>query len=154
MPIVLVAIHEKRPKDTDKDGFQLRYIAEVHGTAIEGAQITIEMLDEALEQKRRDSGVYQCKYQEVRDALQVIMDAAPKPWTSNIFVRIGAGLLAFALTMVMGAAVAAGTLFWLVVCAVKKQSGMLTMAETAVMWSILDWRPIIHPLIRIALGKR
>ena len=137
LPLVVAKATERRPKDVDKDGFQLRYIAALDGAA---SDYIVELLDGAMGPKTKAPGVYHAKYDEVREALQNILDDAPKPKAPPMVFRVLAGIAAVALTAAFGFFAVAGTIFWLAVCAMKRQSGLLTMAETAVVWRILDWR--------------
>lgn len=154
LPIIRVLIHKKMPKPIDKEGFRLRYTTtDLPETAVQGAQLAIEALDESMGPRTKAPGMYQAKYDEVRRAYQAILDKAPKPRGRPILLRIAAGLLAIALMFAMGFCLTGGIIIWMVVCAFKHQSGLLTMAETAIVWRILDWSPTIRFFGRYALGK-
>jgi hypothetical protein len=153
LKITIIQIADKSPKPLDRDGFELRYIAGLDQASVVGATVTIGKLNNHFGKKTKGNGVYQATYEEVRAQLQVFMDEAPRPIKRNPFVRGAAGIAAVALMFAMGFCAVGGTMFWLVVCAFKRQSGLLTMAESAVVWRMLDWRPMIHYLVRIALGR-
>lgn len=152
LPLVVAKVVQRKPKSTDKDGFYTRYIAAVDDQATEGAEAVIEMLDEAMGDARKGPGVYQASYEAVRSAYGEIIASRQAP-RHHVAVRIASGVAALLLTIAFTAAVTLGTIAWLFVSAFKKQSGLLTMAETAVLWSIFDWRPLIRKLARIAYGK-
>lgn len=153
LKFTIAQIVEKAPKPVDRDGFELRYIAALDQASLLGAQTVIDKLDVHFGKRTKSEGVYQAPYEEVRAQLQAFLDEAPRPFKRNLIVRSAAGVAAVALMFAMGFCAVGGTMFWLVVCAFKRQSGLLTMAESAVVWRMLDWRPMIHYLVRIALGR-
>lgn len=153
LKLTIAQIVEKAPKAVDRDGFELRYIAALDPAGVKGAQIVIDKLDVYFERRTRAEGVYQAPYDEVRTQLQAFLGQAPRRLVRHPIVRGAAGVAAVLLMFAMGFCAVGGTMFWLVVCAFKRQSGLLTMAESAVVWRMLDWRPMIQRLVRIALGR-
>ena len=153
LKITVAKIVERRPKNVDKDGFELRYLCALNGHGVRGAEIVINDLDVHFGDRTKAVGVYQVPYEKVHSRLQIILNNAPQPWYRKMPVRIAAGIAAAALMVAMGFVATAVTIGWLAICAFKKQSGLLTMAETAVVWKIFDWRPMIQRLTRIALGR-
>lgn len=73
--------------------------------------------------------------------------ATSRPTQWNQGLRVGALILAVVLAMAMAAILPQVTIMWLIITTLRNQSGLRAMAETAVVWSIFDWRPAIHKLI-------
>jgi hypothetical protein len=88
-------------------------------------------------------------HQDVMRALSAIIVASseievkPAPKDFSQYVSLIAGLL---LTLAMCAILPLAVVGWLAICAFKRQSSLLTMYESEMVWSILDWRPTIAKL--------
>jgi hypothetical protein len=148
LPVVRVSV-ERRRTDVTRDGFRLRYMAPIAPDSEAHADSVISMLDDDLGRRTRGHGVYQAKYDEVRAAYGLLLaEAGPEPtdfWQESL--RAGAIVLAVALTVTMAFVLPITVFMWLIISAVKRQNGLVAMAEASVVWSIVDWRPLIHKLI-------
>ena len=154
LKLTMASVKRTKPKEFDKDGFRLMYIAPLHDdAAIAGADHIIDSLDDHFGPKTKGRGVYQVGYGPVRDALQVLLNDAPRAWHQRWPVRIGAGLAAVSLGFLM---IFVGSIAWclfLFIITVANGSALRRMAEGAVLSMFLDWRPIIYKLGRIACGR-
>lgn len=147
LPVTVARVTDRRPKPVDKDGFRLRYVAETPEDPT-GAEIALNRLDESFGSKCKAPGVYQASYEEVRQVFQAVLDEAPKPPRPPLVLKILAGCgiaVCFAWSALVGPWAIIG---WIVICMFKKQSGLLTMGETAVVWSIFDTRLLVTRLWR------
>lgn len=148
MPVVMVRVCKRRENST-KDGFRLRYCAELSAKSEEHADDVISTLDEAMGTATKAHGVYQAKYDDVRRVYEGLLNSVGSSSggpTDTGLLRALALMAGICLTIAMVVIVPMVTIFWLVVCAFKRQSGLVTMGETFVMGNIFDWRPLIHKL--------
>ncbi len=138
----------KRREDTTKDGLRLRYIVELDEAGQNNADNVITMLDDAMGKRCKAHGFYQAKYEDVYAVYKDLLDASIRENTplDTGLLRAAALMLGVALTGAMCFLLPMVILAWLIICAFKSQSGMLTAAESAVVWTIFDWRPLIHKL--------
>jgi hypothetical protein len=147
LPVVVAAIHKKRPHGADRDGFSARYIAQLDANGVRGAELVIAQLDDLMGSKTKAPGTYQSSYQEVRELFDAIMQDAPKPEPRPVWLRWLALLTALALAAIMAVTIPWAVLFWLFWSAIRSVNGLVLAAETEVLFSILDWRPTITRLI-------
>lgn len=149
LPLSLASIESKR-RDKTKDGFELRYIVAI-SDATQGDHV-ISLLDDMLGDATRSHGVYQARYENVHAAYKTLLDAAMVPeginWTPML--QAAAMIAGISLTVAMCVLLPMAVIFWAVISMFKRQGGITAMAETAVVWSIFDWRPIIHKLFHYA----
>jgi hypothetical protein len=145
MPLVRASV-EKRRKDLTRDGFALRYSVDVSDQPPEHCEQVIGLLDAALGSRTKAHGVYQAKFEDVMSAFEGL-PRDPPPTDHSDWLRPFALMAAVALTVGMCVLLPLAVIFWMFIAAVQRQSGLVTMAESAVVWSILDWRPTIHRLI-------
>jgi hypothetical protein len=153
MPLVRISV-EKRRRDHDKFGFRLRYVLEISDDQEGHAEHVISLVDDAMGKATKAHGTYQAKYEDVRAAYGELLDAARPPETVPWHDVLRPVALALAATLMVGMIVLIppATVLFLFVSAIKRQSGLAAMAESAIIWSILDWRPTIYRLIRFGLG--
>ena len=149
MPIIRVSI-EPRRRDETKDGFRLRYIVQV--ASADHADDVISTLDDLMGKQTRAHGIYQASYDAVKaeydGLLRDAMSDAPLDWSP--LLRAAAVVAGVVLTIGMSIILPCAVLLWLFVSALKSQSGLTAMAESAVVWSIFDWRPFIQRLFHYA----
>jgi hypothetical protein len=157
MPLVLVDVTDLKPKVRGKDGFELFWCVEVFEGNLRGAELAIERLDERMGSRRRHRGVYQAKLEDVWAELSAILAEHAAQASAPLLTpmeRVACGVAAAALLFVMTAIAVPATIAWMVVCAFRKQSGLHAMADTAILFSIFDWRALIHKLARMAYYGR
>lgn len=151
MPLTQVAIHKRRPKSPDKTGFVVRYTSPVDSER--GAELVIQTIDELMGSKTKAPGVYQARFEEVWEVYEaILMELEPAPKYPT-WLRWGAFALAMAIIAGYTAAMSWLIVVWLIICAFKKQSGLVTAAETEVLFSIFDIRPILRRLLNVWKGK-
>lgn len=150
--IVRANLVERRPnpRKADPDGFVLRYTVQITEQAVEGALQAIDMLDDAMGDRTKGGGVYQASYADVRAAYESVLGAAPRPKGDHIAMRalclvVGAALLGASCCLIVWS-----TIVWAVICMFRNRSGLMVMAESAIIWSIVDWRRPAMLLIRRA----
>lgn len=148
LPVVVARI-EKRREETDRDGFRLRYVAKIPEGHADAARTVIEMLDDRMGKATRAPGVYQAKYEAVREAYSEVLPV-PAVRKRPLWLRCLAGATAFALIFGMIACLTFVVPFLLFFGAIKKQSGFAFMAEVALVTDFFDWRPTIARLIDYA----
>lgn len=154
-PLVRVEILDKR-FTKDKQGFYAVHTVHLETeTEIDGARHTIAVLDNMFAASRKASGVYQTDLQSVVDAYEAILEGQDQPTPRPIQDRIAAGFAAGLLFLWI---TGAGTVFfvcWLVIIAVRQQSGLMAVAETAFIHTVLfGHRDLFVKLVEIALGRR
>lgn len=147
LPLVRAGIEKRRPQATAKDGFRLRYCAEVSESALPGAEQVLEMLDDAMGSATKAPGVFQANYETVRHQYQLLLDAAPKAGGRPTWLRYLALALALALALTMAAIIPWVIFMYLFFAAFQSKSGLLAAAEASFIWSIFDWRPTIRKLV-------
>ena len=147
MPLTVAAIHKRRPRSPDKSGFVVRY--ESPADNVRGAEMVISALDELMGERTKAPGVYQARFEEVFELYGRILDDLAPPPKYAAWQRWGAFGLAMALIAVFTAVMSWLIVVWLIICAFKKQSGLVTAAETELLFSIFDIRPILRHLLKV-----
>jgi hypothetical protein len=152
-----VDVRPKAPKFhvTDKSGFVLVLCVALDDEDAEfGARGVMKAMDEMMGVKTKAPGIYQADVREVIELYESIMEQAPEPGPSHSpLQRVMAGVAAVVLLVWTCGVGVWAMLIWLIICGFKNQSGLLTMAETSVVWSIFDCRRLIQHYGRIALGR-
>jgi hypothetical protein len=154
MPLVIVDVTDLRPKVKAKDGFEVFYCVKIEPSAVLGAEIVIDRLGIIFGTRTKHRGVFQAKLDDVWSAVVSELEAAASIPRYSVPERVGAGAAALALLFVSCAVATPCVLAWMVVCAFRKQSGLRAMAETAVVFSLFDFRRPIRHFGRIALHGR
>lgn len=151
LPLIRVSVEPKR-KDQTRDGFVLRYIMDVGPHNAKHADDVITTLDGLMGKSTRAHGLYQTTYEAVRAEYDDLLGRATddRPLDVSPMLRAAAVIAAILLTIAMCVILPTVTLLWLFLSALKRQGGLTAMAESAVVWSIFDWRPIIQRLFHYA----
>ncbi len=151
MPLTRIVV-EDRSRPVTKDGFRLRRSVDLAHSSREHGLAVIALVDAAMGAKTKAPGVYQARYDEVRAAIEAL-PRRPKPFDPHPYLRWPALAAGIALTAAMCVAVPIVTVMFLIVSAIKRQSGFAAMAEATIIGSIFDWRPFIHRLFRYFKGR-
>lgn len=151
LPLVRISIEPKRKNET-RDGFVLRYMLEIPKDGSDHADDVIHTIDDAMGKCTRAHGLYQTTYEVVKATYDdLLADAmADRPIDYAPVLRAAAVIVATLLTIAMSVILPLVTMLWLFISAIKNQSGIRAMAESAIVWSIFDWRPLIHKLFHYA----
>lgn len=167
--LVRVQVQQEISPSLDESAWTLRLTARCEGKAEGTAYVLLNFIDWRFAKQLDGPGVVRASYEEVREELRRFLDHAEKhsatpelptpivrPSTSSHgpVLRVAAGALALGLFMVSIGLQVLAFFIWPVVICFKRQSSLLTAAETAFLFTILDWSRPIHSLVWVALGRK
>jgi len=167
--VTRVEVRSVQPEPViEPPGWIPRYVAEVNGEALFGARIVMDRMDVQFERARHSGGVYAISYPAAREWLAHQLQTAPSSppqastiaainWSDRLrpWLRIAAGLAAVALFAAYVLVNVWMTFVWFAYITLthRQRSPIRAMAETGILFWILDWRRPIQKLARIALDR-
>lgn len=150
-------------------GWIPRYVAPLDSeTTVEGAEIVLARMNAAFTGRRAARGLFNVPYAELRQWLdaQFAQATADTPaqrtvpaqrsaaWYFDTAVRVIAGIVALFLFFVYIIANVWGTFYCIFITPFRRRSLLHTVAETTLIFWMLDWRKTIQALAQLALSGR
>jgi hypothetical protein len=150
-------------------GWVPKYVAILSDGPLEGAEIVLARMEREFCDRRVGRGLYTLDYPTLRRWLDEqfahpekygpppVAGVVPAPTlgSSELFLRILAGAGASLLLVAFVVINVWATFLWFFYITVRRRrwSPLTTMAETNVLFSLLDWRRAIYRLTNIALNR-
>jgi hypothetical protein len=148
-------------------GWIPRYVAILDNDAsIEGAGIVLARMDVTFPRHRIARGMFGVLYTEIRQWVKdqlALANAPPAPvpprWQDSaahhlsVAIRVIAGMFAVLLFCAYVVANVWGTFYCLFIPALRRRSLLYDVAETTLIFKMLDWRKAIQALAGIALSR-
>ncbi len=149
MPLVQITVEDRQRLVPDKFGFRPRYSLPIESKP--HANDVVSTFDRLMGFRTKAPGVYQATYDEVRGAYQTLLDEVP-PDRMRPYLRTLAFFGAMTLLLVMCFVLPFALFGFLLMTALRRQSGFEAMYEGTILWRLLDWRPTIRRLLDYALN--